>query len=126
MFNGATKNVEQATLYKQMLAAHQNESFIAVLIVLAITGLDNQASQNLVRCLGFQAKAALRNKLKELLTEELAQPELREVIGQQSAAEVIVKLESSIVRYFAGPAGMRIEDVLKPFYTRAAVEHVMQ
>ncbi|ANH13826.1 TPA: T4SS effector deAMPylase SidD [Legionella pneumophila] len=113
-FTGADKNIEKATLYKNLIAKYQNNPFTSLIILSALVS-DSKTpvmTQYLVDYLDFPSKASLANKITALLLKELENPDMREILGSRLATDVIEELETKIIRYIHNPTGSDIHSTL--------------
>jgi hypothetical protein len=114
-FNGATKNVTQASLYKNLLDRYQDNDFISLVILLALTDVDNPIGLYLVHQFGLQADTSLHTKLEELLSAEIEKPALQAILGKRRGKMKVEELELNMLQYFDEPTHVQIDELLRPF-----------
>lgn len=118
IFTGTRKNIEQATLYKNLIATYHHEPLIFLIILSTMISHHGKhpMTQYLVNHLECPSKAALNIKLDELILKELEADHSQEIGSSSSTSDVIGKLRSKIIQYINDPLNTDIDSSLSRDY----------
>lgn len=116
-FNGTSKKIERAQLYKNLMAKYQSDCLISLVILLAMfTSKDEkQMNEYLIAYLGFPSLVSMTNMLEELIRNEISYHSERYEKFNALLENVILEIKTDIKQFINNPEQVEIYAVLDQF-----------